>query len=156
MSLDLGRLYGSQNFVFFDGLSTNYIYTISKTFNNDLRYIQVANLNGIVDKTPYFIQRKSVPIWMGIVGIFIIILVLFGKEYQLKDEGQALLTLSAELLVTILAVTMSFTLLGLQFLAEAYTPRSLAAYLRDKVVYGFPILYLILFKGDYRNHSNCR
>ena len=52
------------------------------------------------------------------------------------------MNVNAEILVTILAVTMSFTLLGLQFLATSYTPRILGRYLKDKGVLGFVVLYV--------------
>lgn len=76
----------------------------------------------------------------------IIITFVFGQHFEITDESRAstFLVTNAELLVTILAVTMSFTVLGLQFLAESYTPRALARYLRDKIIVGFPVLYIIL------------
>lgn len=84
--------------------------------------------------------------WIGSISAAILAVFLFGQYYEIQDEKQAaaFLNTNAELLVIILAVTMSFTLLGLQFLAESYTPRALVGFLKDKVIYGFPILYLVL------------
>ncbi len=67
----------------------------------------------------------------------------FRLHSKITDEAYAIdfLNVNAEILVTILAVTMSFTLLGLQFLAKSYTPRAIGEYLRDKVIFGFPIIY---------------
>jgi len=95
---------------------------------------------------PFFIRKTSIPLWSISVLIPIILVFFFGKYFAISDEKQAIsfLNVNAELLVTILAVTMSFTLLGLQFLAESYTPRALGRYLKDKIIYGFPILYITL------------
>ncbi len=97
-------------------------------------------------KKPFFITKKSIPLWIGSVTSTIILVFSFGVYFKIDDKSHAIdfLNLNAELLVTVLAVTMSFTLLGLQFLAESYTPRALGTYLKDKVIYGFPVLYVSL------------
>ena len=97
-------------------------------------------------KKPFFITKKSIPVWISSVFVATALIFFFGTYFEITDQTHAVnfLSVNAELLVTILAVTMSFTLLGLQFLAESYTPRSVGTYLKDKVIYGFPILYIFL------------
>ena len=97
-------------------------------------------------KKPFFITKKSIPVWISSVFVATTLIFFFGTYFEITDQTHAVnfLSVNAELLVTILAVTMSFTLLGLQFLAESYTPRSVGTYLKDKVIYGFPILYIFL------------
>ena len=95
--------------------------------------------------TDFFIKKRSFFLWfplIGITGTF----VFFGSDYKFTNESDAIdfLNVNAEILVTILAVTMSFTLLGLQFLAKSYTPRALRTYLKDIVIWGFPVLYVAL------------
>ena len=85
-----------------------------------------------------------------IVGsIFIIILIgviLDNQDSKITDEADAInfLNVNAEILVTVLAVTMSFSVLGLQFLAESYTPRAIGEYLKDIVIACFLALYVFL------------
>lgn len=95
---------------------------------------------------PFFITNKSVPVWIFSIFVAITLIFFFGTYFEITDQAHAVnfLSTNAELLVIILAVTMSFTLLGLQFLAESYTPRALGMYLKDRVIYGFPILYIFL------------
>jgi hypothetical protein len=96
--------------------------------------------------TPFFIRRKSLPIWISGIAIFLIAVSLYGPYHEIKDEKEArsFLNTNAALLTTTLAVTMSFTILGIQFLAESYTPRAISGYLKDKVVFGFPVVYIAL------------
>lgn len=91
-------------------------------------------------------RKWSIPFWIASVAGAIIIVSQFGSLFALTDEDSAIafLNTNAGLLATILAVTLSFMLLGLQFLAESYTPRALAGFMKDRVVYGFLILYITL------------
>jgi hypothetical protein len=96
--------------------------------------------------TLLLIHRKNLPIWVSGIAIIIVIIFIYGQQVEIENEDRAIsfLNTDAGLLVTTLAVTMSFTVLGIQFLAQSYTPRVLVGYLKDWVVYCFPILYLSL------------
>ena len=100
-----------------------------------------------VYKESFFTKKRSILLWIGlIIGAIIVVSLGAGSDYKNIDESYAVnfLNVNAAILVTILAVTMSFTLLGLQFLAKSHTPRALGAYLKDKVIWGFPTLYVSL------------
>ena len=58
-------------------------------------------------------------------------------------EARALLTALAQILTTILAISVSLLLVSLQFVSQAYTPRMLRALLSDAIFVGYLATYAI-------------
>ena len=106
------------------------------------------NLNGKksnVYKYPWFITKQFRNLCIISFIILIIGIPFVIQDHKITDAYAVdFLNINAEILVTVLAVTMTFTLLGLQFLAKSYTPRALVAYLKDWVIFGFQLFYVSL------------
>ena len=58
------------------------------------------------------------------------------------SSSEAMLHVSAGIFATMLAVTLGVTLLGVQFRSQSYTMSGMLEYMRDKVVYGFIIVFI--------------
>ena len=82
------------------------------------------------------------------VGAFLLLPHLIHL-YPSNDTNQtsALLLSNSEILTTIFAITVSVTLIGVQYLAQTYTPRSIKDYFKEPFFAGFVALYIfsILF-----------
>lgn len=52
------------------------------------------------------------------------------------------LTTNAQILATIFAITISLTLIGLQYLSQSLTPRIMELFLKSKFIYGLLLSYV--------------
>lgn len=77
--------------------------------------------------------------------IFAVLILKFPVVFQNEDvsASKEMLISSAQVLATIFAISVSFTLLGFQFLSQTYTPRLLREFIRDRVFLLFLIIYPI-------------
>ncbi len=76
-----------------------------------------------------------------LLGAFFSLPLFFHIQLTVNDTSSIFLTFS-QLLTTIFAITVSVTLIGVQYLAQAYTPRSVRNYFRDSFFAGFVIVYI--------------
>ncbi len=83
-----------------------------------------------------------------LVGIGCILLAVFlfslfySQVYSNNANPESILVTYSELLTTIFAITVSITLLGIQYLAQEYTPRGIRQYFKDLFFAGFIGVYL--------------
>jgi hypothetical protein len=99
----------------------------------------------------FFIQLTALKfvIYVGIV--LLVFFFLVPHYFQLKPDPTAaasLLVSYSELLTTIFAITISVTLIAVQYLAETYTPRSVTGYFNDSFFAGFIFLYVFSISLD--------
>jgi hypothetical protein len=66
----------------------------------------------------------------------------FLKQSTIQNASSILISFS-QLLTTIFAITISVTLVGVTYLAQMYTPRSIRDYFKDKFFIGFISAYFI-------------
>lgn len=92
---------------------------------------------------PPFIFRKESK-WYWVFFVIVAGLSVTGITNYINNENQSqlhsLLQINAQILATILTVTLGITLLGLQFRAQLYTTAGLVKHINDKVVFGFIII----------------
>lgn len=96
------------------------------------------------------LKGKILPLTAGkcLVGIGCILLAVFllspfySKVYGNYANPVSILVTYSQLLTTIFAITVSITLLGIQYLAQRYTPRSIRQYFSDLFFVGFIGVYL--------------
>ena len=79
-------------------------------------------------------------ITLVIIGIFVVQKPLLQITVS-ENEIRANLTAIAEILTTVLAISVSLLLFSVQFVSEAYTPRVLRALFRDSVFLGYLVTY---------------
>ena len=99
------------------------------------------------NNSPQIFQRKTFPLYVGAVIALCLILFVFDLYYESNlSELNAVnfINTNIEILVTAFTVTMGVTLLGLQFRAQSYTMLALIQYIKDKVTYGFILVFLSL------------
>lgn len=65
-------------------------------------------------------------------------------EKHAADDASTFLHTNIEILVTIFAVTLGVTLLGLQFRAQSYSIQAMIKYIRNKVVHGLIAIFISL------------
>jgi len=75
--------------------------------------------------------------------LYAVVSMLFPKVLFNADPvtSRDALLINAQILATIFAITVSFTLLGFQFLSQAYTTRLLKEFIKDKVLWFFLLIY---------------
>lgn len=84
----------------------------------------------------------------SLVGISFVLLVIFlfsplySQVYNNYADSSSILVIYSQILTTIFAITVSITLLGIQYLAQRYTPRSTRQYFNDPFFAGFIGVYL--------------
>ena len=96
------------------------------------------------------IKRKILPltaskclVCIGFVFLGIFLLSPFYSQvYRNYQKPESILVTYSQLLTTIFAITFSITLLGIQYLAQKYTPRSIRQYFNDPFFSGFIGVYL--------------
>ena len=59
------------------------------------------------------------------------------------QDAKGMLYINAEILATMLAVTLGVTLLGLQFRSQSYTMSGMMEYMNDKVIFGFIVVFIV-------------
>lgn len=106
------------------------------------------DLKNDVSEDPPRIFRASFvqPLALIMVGIFIVAGLYISLNpmlpFKLGDsQARHLLYVNAEILATMLTVTLGITLLGMQFRAQSYSLVGMMEYMKDRVIYGFTILF---------------
>lgn len=105
------------------------------------------------NKPPRIFRKQSIPYWWMIFGSVYGLLLynLLTGTYQLPINEKhviVFLHIHAEILITILTVTLGVTLLGVQFRAQSYTMHALIDYVNDKVIFLFIFTYGIFIMLD--------
>ena len=96
------------------------------------------------------LKSKILPLTAGkcLVSIGCVLLAVFlfspfySQVYGNYANPASILVTYSQLLTTIFAITVSITLLGIQYLAQRYTPRSIRQYFNDPFFAGFIGVYL--------------
>lgn len=96
------------------------------------------------------LKGKILPLTVGkcLIGIGCILLAVFlfspfySQVYGNYLNPVSILVTYSQLLTTVFAITVSITLLGIQYLAQRYTPRSIRQYFSDPFFAGFIGVYL--------------
>ncbi|MDA7996765.1 MAG: DUF2254 domain-containing protein [Nitrosopumilus sp.] len=101
-----------------------------------------------LDKPPWAFQKGFLPGWVGaalLVCAVTVPLWLVGSSPPIGIsplDAEGLLHTNAEILATMLAVTLGVTLLGLQFRSQSYTMSGMMEYMNDWVIFGFIIVFI--------------
>lgn len=113
---------------------------------------KITSSSGTEDSDiPKGLQTKSIisistilPSIFSVVVIFTIFDILqpSSNDEDVVELAKIFFSTNIEILVTIFAVTLGVTLLGLQFRAQSYTMLALVRYIRDKTVYGFVTIFV--------------
>lgn len=98
------------------------------------------------DGLPSVFAKKAVPFWAGGFVATSLLIMIYGHVLSPESHERAtsFLSTNIEILVTMLTVTMGVTLLGLQFRAQSYTMMALILYVKDRIIYGFIIVFVTL------------
>lgn len=111
---------------------------------------RVTNENKKKDKSddpPSLFRKKSLWGWGPLVFLTFVIAILLDQSDVpppfsfTESEATDLLYVNAEILATMLTVTLGITLLGMQFRAQSYSLVGMMEYMNDKVVYGFTAVF---------------
>ena len=101
-----------------------------------------------LDKPPRAFQTRFLPAWVGAALFVCAVTVppwLVGSSPPIGIaplDAEGLLHTNAEILATMLAVTLGVTLLGLQFRSQSYTMSGMMEYMNDWVIFGFIIVFI--------------
>lgn len=82
----------------------------------------------------------------GCVFIFIFLIIAYVRPNAFSydsEKSSDVLTTNANILATIFAITISLTLLGIQYLSESLTPRILDLFMKSKFIAGLLLSYFI-------------
>lgn len=95
---------------------------------------------------PAIFRKRAIPFWIaGFVAACCTFQIFADVLRQDSlEEATVFISVNIEILVTMLTVTMGVTLLGLQFRAQSYTMIALIRYIKDRVVYGFISVFVVL------------
>jgi len=97
-----------------------------------------------LDKPPHIRLLLSSAVLVTVLG-FLVSRYCYVGCYQLDESiARATLTSMAEILITILAISVSLILLGLQYVSETYTPRITGSILGDSLFLGYLATYSIV------------
>jgi len=95
-----------------------------------------------------FLRRQPRPVrLLVLLGIALLAMSIFVDEYSQflnpveVSEARGVLIATAEILTTILAISVSLLLVGIQSISEAYSTRALRAYFSDVVFIGYLVTY---------------
>ena len=94
------------------------------------------------------IVRSSL-VALAVFGAVVFVIAWLNTHFELVsihnvDDASTFLHTNIEILVTIFAVTLGVTLLGLQFRAQSYSIQAMIKYIRNRVVYGLIIIFTSL------------
>ncbi|MDA7952910.1 MAG: DUF2254 domain-containing protein [Nitrosopumilus sp.] len=111
------------------------------------------------ESPPVIFRRQNLWAWGTIV--FMTFLVMWWTQFvgyypppisftiesdnpaNITEGAKGLLYTNAQILATMLTVTLGITLLGMQFRAQSYSLIGMMDYMNDKVVYGFTAVFVI-------------
>ncbi len=99
----------------------------------------------------FFTQLTALKFVLYVGIVLLVFFFLVPHYFQLNPDPKAAATLLvsySELLTTIFAITISVTLIAVQYLAEKYTPRSVSGYFNDSFFAGFISLYVFSISLD--------
>ncbi|MDA8030362.1 MAG: DUF2254 domain-containing protein [Alphaproteobacteria bacterium] len=100
------------------------------------------------DEPTILFQKKFLSAWIAIaLGISSVMasVWLVGVDPWISlvpQDAKGMLYINAEILATMLAVTLGVTLLGLQFRSQSYTMSGMMEYMNDKVIFGFIVVFI--------------
>ena len=96
------------------------------------------------DNVPHLLRRVAFGIY-GAGFVLICTSIIFWYQSNLDEKNAYdFIYANIQILVTIFAVTLGATLLGLQFRAQSYTMLALIKAMKNHVVYGFILIFLSL------------
>lgn len=117
------------------------IHTALKKKIRKLRYI----FNTYNRKFLRYELEYKILLGSGVLIVAFLILAYVKYPHLLFNELETstdVLTTNAQILATIFAITISLTLLGLQYLSQSLTPRILGSFIRSKFIAGLLISYI--------------